>query len=214
MLVVVSEQFSDLSAIADRLTDRGIFLLHCPIETAEFVCNKYDTGGVLLDLTSRAREGVALFERLRRIYPAMPIGVICDKNRFPWIPFDAVIRRSDDEEIERGILAFCLRRCRFYVGAVSGREFCLMRRAFYYRGRLFSLSPRQHRVLRCLAYRSPRTVERGDLLSMCFPTELVTPSELAVLIHSINKRLVQNGLEPLIVNVYGKGYRLLDGVLD
>ena len=214
MLVVVSEQFAELSALADRLTDRGIFLLHCPIETAEFVCNKYDTGGVLLDLSKRPREGVALFERLRKIYPALPIGVICDKNRFPWMPFDGVIRRSDPETTEREILSFCLHRCQFYVGSVSGKEFCLMRHAMYYQGQLFPLSTRQHRILRCLAYRSPRTVERGDLLSMCFPTELLTPSDLAVLIHSINERLSKHGQSQLIENVYGKGYRLRDGVLD
>ena len=214
MLVVVSEQFTELSALADRLTDRGIFLLHCPIETAEFVCNKYDTGGVLIDLASRPREGVELFERLRRLYPAMPIGVICDKNRFPWMPFDAVICRSDPNAAERESLDFCLHRCRFYIGSVSGKEFYLTRHAVYYQGQLLSLSPRQHRVLRCLAYRSPRTVERGDLLSMCFPTELVTPSDLAVLIHSINEKLSRQGLLPLIVNIYGKGYRLCDGVLD
>ena len=213
MLVLISERFSEFAEVAERLTDRGIFLLHCPLETAEFVCDKYDTGGVLLDLTERPREGVELFLRLREIYPEMPIAAICDKKRFPWIAFDCVIKRGDSEQMERDILSFCLLTCRFYVGAIAGAELSILQKNVCYSGQLITLSARQHRVLRCLAYRYPRVVEKGDLLSMCFPTELLTPSDLAVLIHGINERAAKNGHQPLIVNVYGKGYRIREGLL-
>ena len=213
MLVLISERFSAFAQIADRLTDRGIFLLHCPIETAEFVCDKYDTGGVLLDLTHRPRDGLALFDRLRAIYPEMPIAVICNKRKFPWISFDCVIEADGADTMEREILSFCLLTCRFHILTISGKHLSIFQKTVCYHGQMLALSARQHRILRCLAYRSPRTVEKGDLLSMCFPTELKTPSDLAVLIYGINERAAKLGLPPLIANVYGNGYRIREGLL-
>ena len=213
MLVLISERFSEFAQIADHLTDRGIFLLHCPIETAEFVCDKYDTGGVILDLTTRANDGLELLDRVRTIYPEMPIAVIANKKKFPWLTFDYMIEHGDADAMEREILAFCFLNCRFHVLTISGPHLSILQKAVCYHGQMLALSPRQHRVLRCLAYRAPRIVEKGDLLSMCFPTELRTPADLAVLIHGINERAARLGLDPLIVNLYGKGYRIREGLL-
>lgn len=213
MLVVVSEQFSRFSELAEQLTERSIFLLHCPLETAEFICDKHDTGGVLLDLTLRPKEGCALLSRLKERFPELPIAVISSKELPPWLRLDRVVRICDDRNMERNILAFCLSDCHFYIGTICGKQLTVGNKTAFYKNRPLALTASQYRVLRCLAYRAPHMVETDLLLSMCFPNEMAPPSKLAFLVHGINERARQLELEPPIVSLYGRGYCIREGVI-
>ena len=50
-------------------------------------------------------------------------------------------------------------------------------------------------------------------MSLCYPCEYKSISNLAVQIHEINRHAMKIDPRPLIVNVYGKGYRLRDGIV-
>ena len=70
------------------------------------------------------------------------------------------------------------------------------------------LSQTEHRILRCLFYRSPHLTSAIDLMSLCYPLGEQSISNLAVQIRRINERASKIDPRPLIVNVYGKGYVL------
>ena len=49
MLLLVSDDRKAYAPIISQLLARGIFAFLCPYETAEFMCEEKDVGGVLLD---------------------------------------------------------------------------------------------------------------------------------------------------------------------
>ena len=73
------------------------------------------------------------------------------------------------------------------------------------------LSPRESTILRCLLYRYPHLTPTDELMSLCFPDERINIENLFVHISVINQRAMKIDPRPLIVNTYGKGYRLRDG---
>ena len=75
------------------------------------------------------------------------------------------------------------------------------------------LSGTQHTVLRFLLYRAPLITPIDDILELCFPDGNTSVRSLTSLFHVINKRAALIDPRPLIESVYGKGYRLRDGIL-
>lgn len=207
MLVIVSERLEDFASLAEFLTEHAIYTLRSPMETAAFVCDKYDVGGVLLDMTTRPRLGAGVFERLHSDYPDLPIAALGGKNRYPWLAFAEWIE-EDPETTRHKILDFCTHTCKFYTGVLCGTDLTLTQQTAFYKGHALSLSAKQARVLRYLAYRAPHTVEKGELLSVCFPKGELNTRGLAVLIHAINAQAKTIQAPPLIETHYGKGYRI------
>ena len=74
------------------------------------------------------------------------------------------------------------------------------------------LSPRERTILRCLFYRYPRLTPTDELMSLCFPDELITIDNLFLHIGVINQHALKIDPRPLIVNVYDKGYLLREGL--
>ena len=214
MLLLVSESFERWSGLYEDLTEKGIFLLRVPFETAEFICDKYDIGGVLIDACERPKKVLPLYTRLKELYPEMPIATVGYKEKVPWIKFDARIEWGDHTEMMQKLLHFCLLTCRFQTKTQVGTGLTIGYDCIWYEGVPLSLSPRQMRVLRFLAYRAPHIVGRDELLSVCYPTEWVRQCTLSGLIAEINARAAKHGLAPLIVNVYGKGYLIRSGIFD
>ena len=112
-------------------------------------------------------------------------------------------------------LDFCITDCNWRRKPLSTFALTVgdVPEATLYMGYRLPLSPKEHTILRCLFYRSPYETSADDLLSLCYPTEPVKRENLTVLIARINRKASLIDPNPLIVNRYGKGYRLRDGIL-
>lgn len=214
MLLLVSESFDRWARLYEELTEKGIFLLRVPFETADFICEKYDIGGVVIDAYDSAEQVAPLYTRLKDAYPAMPIAAVGYKPATPWLKFDARIKWGDPIDMMQKLLRFCLLSCRFQTKAQVGVGLTIGYDSIWYEGIPLSFSPRQTRVLRFLAYRAPHIVGRDELLSVCFPSERIRQCTLSAMIGEINGRAADHGLAPLIENAYGKGYRIRSGIFD
>ena len=83
----------------------------------------------------------------------------------------------------------------------------------YYMGYPLPLTAREHSILRCLFYRAPYVTSKIDLMELCYPEGTQSLQNIVVQIRQINQKAARIDRRPLIVNVYGKGYRLRDGIL-
>ena len=81
-----------------------------------------------------------------------------------------------------------------------------------YMGLSMTLSPSEYRVLHCIFYHSPRPTSTALLTSLLANEGAKNESALGVLIHRINQKAAEVDPRPLIVNEYGKGYRLRNGI--
>ena len=212
MLLLITERPIIAQTLTSHLHDNGIFFYRAPAETALLHYEKRDVGGVFLDCTLNPTQASALCHELRRRAPEMPIGVLVSKNDLPELPADLILRDGDLEALRDGILEFC-RMCgwrsttlRSYSVTVepSGK--------IYYMGYRLLLSPHESMILRCLFYRYPRLTSADELMSLCFHDRLISIKNLFVHIATINRRASEIDPRPLIVNTYGKGYRLREGL--
>ena len=214
MLLLISERVELFRALSASLQERGVYLLCAAFENAMFLCEKHDTGGVLLDCTQRIDLGEDTCRELRKLYPQMPIAAIVPLQSIPDLPADAILRDADFSTLANGAYEFCLlagwsdkplQTDALTVGLSPAQT--------VYMGYPLPLSPRAHNIVRCLFYRAPRLTTADELMSLCYPCEYKSISNLAVQIHEINKRASKIDPRPLIVNHYGKGYCLRDGIL-
>lgn len=215
MLLFVTDASKSRARLRPRLAEHGVYTLVCPFETAEFYCDEKDTSGVLLDCIANLPRAEVLCAALRRRYPDMPICAIIAPLAVPNLEVHRLIRENGD--IFEDVLDFCIRDCGWKVERLTTDTLTLEDdpAKTVYMGYPLSLTPREHTLLRCLFYRSPRVTSTDDLLSLCFSDADVglCAANLPTHIANINRRAREIDPRPLIVNVYGKGYRLRDGVV-
>lgn len=73
---------------------------------------------------------------------------------------------------------------------------------------------KKRNFIRYRFYRAPELTASDDLMSLCYPGEYKRISNLTLPVHEINQRALKFDPRPLIVNMYGKGYRLREGILE
>ncbi len=214
MLVLITDRPTITRALQEALTARGVYLFHEPSETGAFICAKKDTGGVILDCVPDLARGEALCRTIRAADPDMPIAVIVPPESVPDLPADRILRDGSVASLCDAAWAFCL-SCGWRERPFSTFELSIGLRPdqTVYMGYPFPLSPREHALLRCIFYRSPAPTSADDLMSLCYANECLGISNVGVTVHAINRRAAEIDPRPLIVNVYGKGYRLRDGIV-
>ncbi len=215
MLILVTDDARSRAEIRPKLAKHGIYTYVCPFETGEFYCDKKDTGGVLLDCIANLPRAEVLCAALRKRYPDMPICAIVSPISLPNLQVHRLIR--EDGDIFEDVLDFCIRNCGWRTERLTTNTLTLEDdpAKTVYMGYKLPLTAREHTILRCLFYRSPRVTSAGDLLSLCFSDAGtgLSVANLPTHIANINRRARELDPRPLIVNVYGKGYRLRDGVV-
>lgn len=213
MLVFVTNAQKSRSSLLPRLAEHGIYTFLCPFETAAFHCDKKDTGGVLLDCVTSLTCGERLCAELRSQYPEMPIGAIVTPSAVPDLAVNRLIRENGD--ILDDVLDFCIKNCGWRTARLTTYSLTIEDDPdkTVYMGYRFPLTPREHTILRCLFYRAPRVTSADDLLALCFADASLSAANLSTHISSINRRALELDRRPLIVNVYGQGYRLRDGIV-
>lgn len=215
MLILITDRRDFGKDLASILTQRGVFTFECPLETGAFYCDQKDTGGVLLDCTADLKEGERLCRHLRKTYPQMPILALVARESIPEIEADMILRDSPLPTLLPDILDFCTRLCGWSEEPLSSYFLTVGERPeeVFYMGYPLRLSPKAFTILRCLFYRHPTLTSTEDLMSLCYPDGRETVGNLAVQIHHINKCAAKIDPRPLVVNEYGKGYKLRDGIL-
>ena len=215
MLMIITDRRDLGKSLASILADRGIFSFECPRETGAFYCEEKDTGGVILDCVPNQTEGEALCRALRRAYPEMPILVLAAKESRPNVEADMLLRDAPLGDLLPDILEFCRRVCDFSAEPLSSYFLTVGSTPdeVFYMGYPMKLSPRAFHLLRCLFYRYPHQVSTEDLMALCYPEGHEKSNNLAVQIHHINEAALRIDPRPLIVNEYGKGYKLREGIL-
>ena len=215
MLLLVSDDRKAYAPIISQLLARGIFAFLCPYETAEFMCEEKDVGGVLLDCVAGLGKGERLCKRFREKYPEMPIGAVVEKSAVPNMEINRLIRIPTQQTFFDEVLDFCVCNCGWQINFL-GTRFLYMEddpARTVYMGYPLDVTPREHGILRCLFYRAPCLTTADDLLTLCYPEGTQSYANLAIQIRSINRRAAKIDPRPLIVNVYGKGYRLRNGIV-
>jgi DNA-binding response OmpR family regulator len=215
MLVLVTTQKTRRVSLVKSLNEHGVFVFITSPEDACRMVEAKDTGGVLLDTHACLSACERICAALREHYPQMPIGAIVSKQAIPQMAVNRIIREDDGTTTDEEVLDFCIQNCGYHTKHLS--TYCLSvanaPEETLYMGYRMPLSPKEHTILRCLFYRSPYETSADDLLSLCYPTEPVKRENLTVLIARINRKAALIDPNPLIVNRYGKGYRLRDGIL-
>lgn len=214
MLILITEQAELGQGLAARLRDNGVFSFVCPLALGKTLCDEKDTGGVWIDCTADRRSAERLCRALRQSYPELPIAVWAAEKAILDLPADRILRSPDPEALWEDLLDFCFRDCGWEKGPLQTYYLTLGNgpEETYYMGYPLPLSPRGWQILRCLFYRAPELTSSADLLALCYP-EGGSARNLTVQIHHINQAAQKIHPSPLIVNRYGKGYRLRDGIL-
>ncbi len=216
MLILVTEQKKQHVATVETLIANGIFSFVCPYETAGILCDKKDTGGVVLDCLSNLPRAERLCAELRRLYPEMPIAAIVAPNAVPDLAVSRLIRVENARDALLDVLDFCIRTCGWRTQTLSTFSLYVENdpAKTRYMGYPLLLTPREHRILRCLFYRAPLVTSKEDLMELCYPEGWQNLQNIVIQIGHINHKAAEIDDRPLIVNDYGKGYRLRAGVLQ
>ena len=216
MLVFVTPYKTRRADLVEHLNRNGVFVYVSSPESAHKIVLQKDTGGVLLDAVGNLGTCERLASDLRSEYPAMPIAAIVAKDAIPQMEINTLLRDTDERSVLEQALDFCICHCGWRTKVLSTH--CLtvddIPEATLYMGYRLPLSPKEHEILRCLFYRLPYDTATDDLLSLCYPNQPAKRENLTTLIARINQKAKVIDSHPLIVNRYGKGYRLRDGILD
>lgn len=219
MLLVITNREKTGHTIVPFLCKHNVILYQCSLRDGERYCDEKDIGGVILDAVSDPSQGEALYRILQTKYPQMPIAVLLPppalKLRMPDLPPAHRIYDDTPQSLLEDCLQFCIQECGWREAPLSTYYLHVGKtnKDIVYMGSPLKLPPKAHRILYCLFYRTPRLTSAEDLMQLCYPEGNRHESNLAVQIHLINHRAAQIDPRPLIVNVYGKGYRLRDGIL-
>ena len=134
MFLLISDQKSLFLQVACHLSERGLLLFCSPYETAAFLCEEKDIGGVVIDCMGKSEHGASLCRALRASYPEMPIAVITD-GISPTQGADWVIRRQrTPKEIAECLVPFFEEACGWRGQSLSTYYLtvdCKERRATY-----------------------------------------------------------------------------------
>lgn len=214
MLILVTDRKAFGERLAAALFQRGVFLLRSSTETALFLCREKDCGGVLIDGTDRPDAAEQLCRDLRIRYPKMPISLLLEDEQITSAEADKLLRGKNFDIILQDALEFCTVHMGWREGPMTSFSLSVGSDPLetVYMGYPLRLSPREHVLLRCLFYRAPRLTSADDLLSLCYPADPPSIASLSVTVASVNRKAALIDPRPLIVNLYGKGYRLRQGI--
>ncbi len=214
MLILVTDRKEFAKTLSPKLLAKDIYHLCVPSAFATFTCEREDTGAVILDCVPSPRLGEHICAALKRSYPDLPVALIAAPEVSINAPADAILREGDMEELLASVLSLCYANgwgtaplSTYYLGMDPSE-------GVYYMGAPLALSPTERRVLHCIFYRAPRPTDCEHLLALCANEAPANADALAVLIHRINQKAGMIDPRPLIINEYGKGYRLRDGIID
>jgi len=216
MLIIVTERTAWFQRLAVRFHANGIFFYLCHPEVAQFYCEKKDTGGVIVDCLPTLAVGERLCRALHETYPDMPIAAVVPKHSIPDLPALRIFRDGGaHDDLFSDMLEFARVNCGMRTERLSTFSLLVERdhRKTQYMGYLMPLSVQEHKILRFLFYRAPRPTSIDDIASICYVDGTQRVENVSVMIARINRHAAEIDPRPLIVNEYGKGYRLRDGIL-
>ena len=214
MLLYVSDRPHG-NAVCKHLFSRGILLFRASFETARFLCEKKDTGGVVIDCIPNLSAGEALCRDLRLRYPTMPIAALVSPDCVPNLACDLLIRAEDaPDTIAARVEDFYVSLCGWSAKSLSTFALTLNfdTREVHYLGYPLSLTPTELCLLYCIFYRSPQATTADDLLSLCYFGRSRSISNVSVQLHRINQKASRIDPRPLIIHTRD-GYRLRDGIV-
>lgn len=213
MLLIITDRERWASHLSPILLENGIYHLCVPLSYGTFTCEREDTGAVILDCVPSLSRGEHICADLKRRYPNMPVAIVAAPEAVVNARADAVLRDGNLDTLCKNILSLCL--ANGWSSAPLSTYYLRMTppdRAEYM-GLSLPLSPAEFRILHCIFYHSPRPTNTELLVALLVNEAAKSEDSLAVLIHRINQKAAQIDPRPLIVNEYGKGYRLRDGIL-
>ena len=214
MLLIITDREGWASHLSPVLFANGIYHLCVPISYGTFTCEREDTGAVIVDCVPSLSRGEHICADLKRRYPNMPVVMVAAPEAVVNAPADAIWRDGNLDTLCENILSLC---------RASGWSFAPLSTYYLrlappncadYMGFPLSLSPFEFRILHCIFYHSPRPTSTQLLVALLKNEGAKSEDALAVLIHRINQKAAQTDPRPLIINEYGKGYRLRDGIID
>ena len=214
MLLIITDREGWASHLSPVLFANGIYHLCVPISYGTFTCEREDTGAVIVDCVPSLSRGEHICADLKRRYPNMPVAMVAAPEAVVNAPADAIWRDGNLDTLCENILSLC---------RASGWSFAPLSTYYLrlappncadYMGFPLSLSPFEFRILHCIFYHSPRPTSTQLLVALLKNEGAKSEDALAVLIHRINQKAAQTDPRPLIINEYGKGYRLRDGIID
>ena len=213
MLIIITDREGWASRLSPILFENGIYHLCVPTSRGAFTCEHEDTGAVILDCGPSLSRGEHICADLKRRYPALPIAVVVESEARVNAHADAVLRNGNFDTLCKNILSLC---------SANGWSFAPLSTYYLrltppcsaeYMGLSLPLSPAEFRILHCIFYHSPKPTGTKLLVALLSGESTTSEASLAVLIHRINQKASEIDPRPLIVNEYGKGYRLRDGIL-
>jgi hypothetical protein len=216
MIVIVTERTAWFQRLAVRFHANGIYFYLCHPENAEFYCREKDTGGVILDCIPTLEVGERLCRILHETYPEMPIAAIVPPKSIPNMPAIRIFREGvPTDALFSDMLDFTRTNCGMRTERLSTFSLLVVRDRLktQYMGYLMPLSVQEHKILRFLFYRAPRPTSIDDIAQICYVDGKQRVENVSVMIARINRHAAEIDPRPLIVNEYGKGYRLRDGIL-
>ena len=213
MLLLFSDNAQFGSHLAKSLREVGIAIASHDPDFAESVCERVDFCGVILDGRNQSREFAELSQRLFLAYPDLPIAFLTETIPTTFPCASRILFLKDEQQIFESVLGFC-REC---MGEENYATFALQHSqkdaAFTYLGYPLSLSDYEYRLLLCLFRHAPKAVSTDELLSTIFPSAHTPQSTLSTLAKRINEAARSISGLKLVQSVYGKGYRLCDGIV-
>ncbi len=213
MILLISDSALRARAIASYLHTDGQHSLLASLETALFLCDKKDIGGIVIDLTDSNALAQEMLRTLLARYPQMPVALILPDGTSP-SELCETIRDSDPSSIAARVNCFYASQCGFSAASLSAATLTveLTSKSACYKGYPLSLTPTELRILHLLLYRAPRPTSAEDILTLCFPNTPHKLATLAVHIHHINQKAALIDPRPLVSHS-PSGYRLRAGVL-
>ena len=231
-VLVVEDQKPTRSFLADNLSADGYDVLEADCAAqAERLIEARAPDLAIIDLGLPDRDGLDLVARVRDadrvaagLDPDLPILILTgragelDRLRgFSRGCDDYVVKPFSYQELLARIRAL-LRRNRHRTR--SGRlragslEIDPASRQVWLRGRLLALSKKEFALLRALAAEPTRVFTREELLRGVWGFRVICPTRtIDSHAHRLRKKLNAEG-DRFIVNVWGVGYRLVDGTVD
>jgi len=213
MLLLFSDNVKFGSQTTESLRRDGIAIaLHDP-DFAESVCERIDFCGVILDGRTQTRKFAELSQKLFLSYPDLPIAFLTESIPDPFPCASRILSSKTSDQLYDAILAFC-RDC---LGEENYTTFSLQHSpktsSFTYLGYSLALSDYEYRLLLCLFRHAPKAVSTDELLSTAFPSIHTPMSTLPTMVKRINDAAKAISGLKLVQSVYGKGYRLCDGIV-
>ena len=217
MFLLISDQKPLFLQVACRLSEHGLFLFYSPFETAAFLCEQKDVGGVVIDCAEQSERGACLCRELRASYPEMPIAVIANGSPSA-LDADWIIRcQPTPEALAERLMPFFEEACGWSQQNLSTYYLTVDCKGTHatYMGYPLPLTPRQHRILYCLFYHATKPISPDDLLAITNPMRSCSLATLNRHIRRINRNAAEIAPHaPPLLQYSHMGYQLSAAVLS